>query len=56
MAVTVNKSVDIDADAATILDVLADVEGIPSWSPVHKKCEVVDRFDDGRPNHVKMNV
>ena len=37
MAVTVNKSVDIEADAATILDVLADVEGIPSWSPVHKK-------------------
>ncbi|MCJ0976771.1 SRPBCC family protein [Rhodococcus sp. ARC_M12] len=56
MAVTVNKSVDIDADAATILDVLADVEGLPSWSPVHKKCEVVDRFEDGRPNHVKMNV
>ena len=56
MAVTVNKSVDIEADAATILDVLADVEGIPSWSPVHKKCEVVDRFDDGRPNHVKMKV
>ncbi|AJW40382.1 hypothetical protein NY08_2355 [Rhodococcus sp. B7740] len=56
MAVTVNKSVDIDADAAAVLEVLADVEGIPSWSPVHKKCEVVDRFDDGKPHHVKMQV
>lgn len=56
MAVTVNKSVDIDADAAAILEVLADVEGLPSWSPVHKKVEVVDRFDDGKPHHVKMNV
>lgn len=56
MAVTVNKSVDIDADAAAVLEVLADVEGIPSWSPVHKKVEVVDRFEDGKPHHVKMQV
>ncbi len=56
MAVTANKDVDIDADPAAVLDVLADVEGLPSWSPVHKKIEVIDRFDDGRPHHVKMAV
>ncbi|MDJ0393995.1 SRPBCC family protein [Rhodococcus sp. G-MC3] len=56
MAVTGNKEVDIEAEPAAILDVLADVEGLPSWSPVHKKIEVVDRFDDGRPHHVKMAV
>lgn len=56
MAVTANRSVDIETDAATILDVLADVEGLPSWSPVHKKCEVIDRFEDGKPHHVKMSV
>lgn len=56
MAVTGNKEVDIEAQPAAILDVLADVEGLPSWSPVHKKIEVLDRFDDGRPHHVKMAV
>ncbi len=56
MAVTADKEVDIEADAAAVLEVLADVEGIPSWSPVHKKVEVVDRFDDGKPHHVKMEV
>nr|WP_296774069.1 SRPBCC family protein [Rhodococcus sp. (in: high G+C Gram-positive bacteria)] len=56
MAVTGNKEVDIEAEPAAILDVLADVEGLPSWSPVHKKIEVLDRFDDGRPHHVKMAV
>lgn len=56
MAVTGNKEVDIEADPAAVLEVLADVEGLPSWSPVHKKIEVIDRFDDGRPHHVKMAV
>lgn len=56
MAVTANKEVDIAAEPAAVLEVLADVEGLPSWSPVHKKIEVVDRFDDGKPHHVKMSV
>lgn len=56
MAVTGNREVDIEAEPSAILDVLADVEGLPSWSPVHKKVEVVDRFDDGKPHHVKMDV
>lgn len=56
MAVTGKKSVDIEAEPSAVLEVLADVEGLPSWSPVHKKVEVVDRFDDGKPHHVKMNV
>ncbi|MGA9870403.1 MAG: SRPBCC family protein [Rhodococcus sp. (in: high G+C Gram-positive bacteria)] len=56
MAVTANKEVDINAEPAAVMEVLADVEGLPSWSPVHKKIEVVDRFDDGKPHHVKMSV
>lgn len=56
MAVTGNRSVDIEAQPSAVIDVLVDVEGLPSWSPVHKKVEVVDRFDDGKPHHVKMNV
>ncbi|MCZ4076463.1 SRPBCC family protein [Rhodococcus sp. H36-A4] len=56
MAVTANKNVDIEADPGAVLEVLADVEGLPSWSPVHKTVEIIDRFDDGRPHHVKMAV
>jgi hypothetical protein len=26
---------------------------VPSWSPVHKHAEVLDRYPDGRPHHVK---
>ncbi len=35
------------------MDALADIEGVPAWSPLHKHTEVVDRHPDGRPHHVK---
>lgn len=56
MAVTADTEVDIAAEPAAVLDVLMDVEGLPAWSPVHKKIEIVDRFEDGKPHHVKMAV
>ncbi|MCC8930623.1 SRPBCC family protein [Rhodococcus sp. BGS-1C] len=56
MAVTGNKEVVIEADPAAVLDVLSDVEALPSWSPVHKKVEIVDRTEDGKPYRVKMAV
>jgi len=56
MAVTADTEVDIAAEPAAVLEVLMDVEGLPSWSPVHKKIEIIDRFDDGKPHHVKMAV
>ncbi len=56
MAVTGNKEVDIDAEPSAILEVLADVEGLPSWSPVHRKIEIIDRYDDGRPHHVEVEA
>ncbi|MFC8178656.1 MULTISPECIES: SRPBCC family protein [Nocardiaceae] len=56
MAVTADTEVDIAAEPAAVLDVLMDVEGLPAWSPVHKKIEIIDRFDDGKPHHVKMSV
>lgn len=42
-----------DAPKEAILDALADIEDVPSWSPVHKSAEVLDRHPDGRPHHVK---
>ncbi len=38
------------------MDVLADVDSLPSWSPLHKSVEVIDRYPDGRPHHVKATL
>ncbi|MCW2651541.1 MAG: cyclase [Mycobacterium sp.] len=46
----------IDAAPEAILDALADVGSVPSWSSVHKAAEVIDSYDDGRPCHVKVTV
>ncbi len=35
------------------MDALADIDAVPTWSPVHKHTEVLDRHPDGRPHHVK---
>ncbi len=35
---------------------LADVGVLSSWSPLHKNMEVIDRYPDGRPHHVKATV
>jgi uncharacterized protein YndB with AHSA1/START domain len=53
MAVRASREVVFDAPPCAILDALADIEHVPSWSAVHKQAEVLDRHPDGRPNHVK---
>ena len=45
-----------DASPEAILDALADIEDVPSWSSVHRHAEVVDRHPDGRPHHVKATL
>lgn len=35
---------------------LEDVSVLESWSPLHKKVEVLDRYPDGRPHHVKATI
>ncbi len=39
-----------------ILDALADIPSVPLWSSVHKKAEIIDRYPDGRPHHVRVTV
>lgn len=56
MAVRASREIVIDAAPCEILDALADVPDIPSWSPVHKSAEIVDTYDDGRPRHVRVAV
>jgi hypothetical protein len=45
-----------DAAPEAILDAIADIEEVPSWSTVHQHAEVLDRYPDGRPHHVKATV
>lgn len=45
-----------DASPEAILDALADIDEVPTWSTLHKSAEVVDRHPDGRPHHVKATV
>ena len=53
VAVRASREVLIDAPPEAILDALADIEAAPSWSPMHKRVEIIDKYDDGRPRHVK---
>ncbi len=46
----------IDAPPEAILDALADIEAVPTWSSIHKHAHVVTRYADGRPRLVKVTV
>jgi polyketide cyclase/dehydrase/lipid transport protein len=56
VAVRASREVVVDAPPEAILDVLADIDMVPSWSPLHKHAEVLDRYSDGRPHHVKATL
>jgi uncharacterized protein YndB with AHSA1/START domain len=56
MAVRATREVVFDASPEAILDALADIEEVPTWSTVHRHAEVLDRHPDGRPHHVKATL
>lgn len=56
MAVRASSEVVIDAGPEAILEALADIEAVASWSILHKDAEVLDRYPDGRPHHVRATV
>jgi hypothetical protein len=56
MATKDSREVVIEATPAEILDVIADVEATPTWSPQYQKAEILDTYPDGRPKQVKMTV
>jgi uncharacterized protein YndB with AHSA1/START domain len=56
VAVRASREIVIEAPPEAIMDALADVDALPSYSSVHKRVEVVDRYDDGRPHHVRVAV
>jgi ribosome-associated toxin RatA of RatAB toxin-antitoxin module len=56
MATRDSREVVIEATPAEILDVIADVESTPTWSPQYRRAEILDSHPDGRPKQVKMTV
>jgi hypothetical protein len=56
MAVRASREVVFDAAPETILDALAAIEEVPSWSTLHRHAEVLDRHPDGRPHHVRATL
>ena len=56
MATKDSREVVIEATPEQILDVIADVEATPTWSPQYQKAEILESYDTGRPKRVKMTV
>ncbi|WP_066899630.1 SRPBCC family protein [Mycolicibacterium houstonense] len=56
MATSDSREVVIEATPEEILDVVADVEATPTWSPQYQRAEILETYEDGRPKQVKMTV
>jgi uncharacterized protein YndB with AHSA1/START domain len=56
VAVQASREIVIDAPPEVIMEALSDVNVLSEWSPLHKRMEVLDRYPDGRPHHVKATV
>jgi hypothetical protein len=56
VAVRTSRKLVIEAPAEDIMDALADVEALLSYTPAYRRVEVLDRYDDGRPHHVRLAV
>jgi uncharacterized protein YndB with AHSA1/START domain len=56
VAVQASGEIVIDAPPQVIMEALADMDAVPSWSSVHKRVEVIDTHPDGRPHHVKVSI
>jgi ribosome-associated toxin RatA of RatAB toxin-antitoxin module len=56
MATSDSREVVIEASPEEILDVIADVESTPTWSPQYQAAEILEAYDNGRPRRVKMKI
>jgi ribosome-associated toxin RatA of RatAB toxin-antitoxin module len=48
------KTIYIDADPGTVLEVIADIDSYPEWISEYKEAEVQERGDDGYPKVVRF--
>ena len=52
----VSKTVEVAADAASIMAIVADFESYPQWNEGIKGLWVLARYDDGRPSQLRLDA
>ena len=50
------QSIDIDAEPAAVMAVIADFENYPTWAGSVKRCEVLEVGPDGRASRVAFTL
>ncbi|MGD1172370.1 SRPBCC family protein [Mycobacterium seoulense] len=51
-----SKTVEVRADAALIMAIVADFEAYPQWNEEIKGLWVLARYDDGRPSQLRLDT
>jgi ribosome-associated toxin RatA of RatAB toxin-antitoxin module len=51
-----SKTTEVDADAASIMAIVADFEAYPQWNEGIKGVWVLARYDDGRPSQLRLDT
>lgn len=51
-----SKTVEVDADDASIMSIVADFERYPEWNEGVKGVWVLARYDDGRPSQLRLDM
>jgi ribosome-associated toxin RatA of RatAB toxin-antitoxin module len=52
----VSKTVEVNADADSILRIVADFETYPEWNTEVKAIYILARYDDGRPSQLRLDM
>jgi ribosome-associated toxin RatA of RatAB toxin-antitoxin module len=52
----VSKTVEVAADAASILAIVADFEAYPQWNEEVTGVWILHRYDDGRPSQLRLDA
>lgn len=52
----VSKTLEVDAESATILSIVADFEAYPQWNDEVKAVYVLARYNDGRPSQLRIDT
>jgi hypothetical protein len=51
-----SKTVEVGADAASIMAIVCDFEAYPEWNEGIKGAWVLARYDDGRPSQLRFDT
>ncbi|MGA7051393.1 MAG: SRPBCC family protein [Mycobacterium sp.] len=51
-----SKTVEVGADAASIMAIVGDFEAYPEWNEGIKGVWVLARYDDGRPSQLRLDT